>query len=428
MLATGEGSWRTKSAANKVYAVKEKVNKGKLKISYVGTKEQCADALTKFLRSGTDQVKAREHLSLVDVSDCQTGRGEQAKACGLVNSSLSAGEFGPRACRVTCPESGELCSEFSDLGTIGPFSPARGKKRLCDESKIDVMDESVAISGQIRRHFARVSCERPHRDSVCTGYKDIIMVLIRWRTGDSSEETKMEVDEVADWAAEVDDQGDEWRLQNYVDIKNRLSDNLMAAEVSSIDTTSIVTKSDPIPMKDVSPCFMNELYPHCRYVGHNDIRTALLKDEFNVTKDKKISRWAMNQIDQTMRIKETCTLADKAAQWAMEHCEATLKSDFVVSKPSEEFIDRETGEQLPVVGIRVFHGGAQAVVNTVAYYYYYGDVRCNLAQDSHLAEGVYAYIDIAKALADIDKKETFDRTKCLGLVAGYLRSEDNTEG
>ena len=59
VLASGEGSWRTKSAANKVYAVKEKVNKGKLKISYVSTKEQCVDALTKHLRSGTDQAKAR---------------------------------------------------------------------------------------------------------------------------------------------------------------------------------------------------------------------------------------------------------------------------------------------------------------------------------------------------------------------------------
>ena len=28
VLATGEGSWRTKSAANKVYAVKEKVEVG----------------------------------------------------------------------------------------------------------------------------------------------------------------------------------------------------------------------------------------------------------------------------------------------------------------------------------------------------------------------------------------------------------------
>ena len=184
-----------------------------------------------------------------------------------------------------------------------------------------------AILGQIRKHFARVSCELPHRDFVCTGSKDIIMVLILWQTAESSDESKMDLDGVADWATEVDDQCDEWRLQKYAEIKKRLDDDLMAAEVSSVDTTSIVTKSDPIPMKDVSPCFMHELYPHCRYVGHNDIRTELLKDEFNATKDKKICRWAMNQIDQTMRIKETCALADKAAQWAMEHCGATLKSD-----------------------------------------------------------------------------------------------------
>ena len=59
VLSTGEGSWRTKSATNKVYAVKEKVESGRLKISYVGTKEQCAHALTKFLRGGPDQLKRR---------------------------------------------------------------------------------------------------------------------------------------------------------------------------------------------------------------------------------------------------------------------------------------------------------------------------------------------------------------------------------
>ena len=72
---------------------------------------------------------------------------------------------------------------------------------------------------------------------------------------------------------------------------------------------------------------MQELYPHVRYAGHNDIRTELLKDVFNATKDKQICRWAMNPIDQSMRIKETCALADEDAQWAMEHCGATLKSD-----------------------------------------------------------------------------------------------------
>ena len=173
---------------------------------------------------------------------------------------------------------------------------------------------------------------------------------------------------------------------------------------------------------------MQELYPHVRYAGHSDIRSELLKDVFKASKDKQICRWAMNTIDQSMRIKETCAPADKAAQWAMEHCGATLKSDNLEYVPSQDFVDEETGKHQPVVGIRVFHGGAQAVVNTVAYYYYYGYVRCNLAQDSHLTEGVYAYIDVAKALADIDKKETFDRTKCLGLVAGYLKSKDNAKG
>ena len=80
MLSTGEGSWRTKSAANKVYAVKEKVEAGGLRISYVETKEQCADSLTKFLRGGPDQLRARQQLSLVDLA--------------------VRGELNPRACRV----------------------------------------------------------------------------------------------------------------------------------------------------------------------------------------------------------------------------------------------------------------------------------------------------------------------------------------
>ena len=44
------------------------------------------------------------------------------------------------------------------------------------------------------------------------------MVLVFWRTVDS-DDLPMEIDEVADWAADVDDQIDEWRLQNYEEIK-----------------------------------------------------------------------------------------------------------------------------------------------------------------------------------------------------------------
>ena len=135
VLATGEGSWRTKSAANKVNAVKEKVESGRLKISYVGTKEQSADALTKFLRGGPDQVKAREHLSLASLENCKTGRGAHAKACGVENSFSSTGELGPRICRVIYPGSGELLPELSGPGTFGPFSLARRKKTSMSQIK-----------------------------------------------------------------------------------------------------------------------------------------------------------------------------------------------------------------------------------------------------------------------------------------------------
>ena len=54
------------------------MEKGKLKISYVGTKDQCADSLTKFLRGGPDQNKAREHLSLISLEGYMSGRDAQA--------------------------------------------------------------------------------------------------------------------------------------------------------------------------------------------------------------------------------------------------------------------------------------------------------------------------------------------------------------
>ena len=129
-LASGEGSWRTKAAANKVAAVRERVEHGKLKISYVGTKEQCADSLTKFLRGGPDQNKAREHLSLVSLEDWISGRGAHVKACGLRNSFRATDSFGPRVFRVSCPPSGALVPEFSGPGSFGPLSSAR-RKNVC---------------------------------------------------------------------------------------------------------------------------------------------------------------------------------------------------------------------------------------------------------------------------------------------------------
>ena len=94
----------------------------------MGTEDQCADSLTKFLRGGPDQSKAREHLSLVSLESWNPGRGTQAKACGASDSFPGTGELGPRICRVICPISGELLSGLSELEPFGPLSLARRKK------------------------------------------------------------------------------------------------------------------------------------------------------------------------------------------------------------------------------------------------------------------------------------------------------------
>ena len=65
--------------------------------------------------------------------------------------------------------------------------------------------------------------------------------------------------------------------------------------------------------------------------------------------------------------------------------------------------------------------GAQQVVNDIAYYFHYAFMRCNLAQDVHLEEGVYAYVDIDSALKKLDRNNPTDRTKCIGIIEGYLK-------
>ena len=123
VLATGEGSWRTKSAANKVYMVKEKVDRGLIKVTYVNTLDQCADSLTKFLRGGQDQRKANAHLSLLDLDDWLPRRELKTKASGVQLFSGDRGVFRPRVSRVFS-EGPELRSGF----TFGPVLLAGEKK------------------------------------------------------------------------------------------------------------------------------------------------------------------------------------------------------------------------------------------------------------------------------------------------------------
>ena len=60
--------WRTKSTANKVARVKEKIDAlNSVRVVYESTKTQHADSLTKFLKSGQEQKKALQQLSLEEI-------------------------------------------------------------------------------------------------------------------------------------------------------------------------------------------------------------------------------------------------------------------------------------------------------------------------------------------------------------------------
>ena len=74
-LSTGEGSWKTKSTANKVHRVTEKVELGIDTVEYVSTIDQCADSLTKFLKGGPEQRRSVEHLAFAAVKPRQPKEG-----------------------------------------------------------------------------------------------------------------------------------------------------------------------------------------------------------------------------------------------------------------------------------------------------------------------------------------------------------------
>ena len=80
VLATGEGSWKTKAAANKVYYLRELVALGLVTVNHVPTTLQAADSLTKFLKGGPDQRTARELLGLEEIGK-EHSRGRSLQAC-----------------------------------------------------------------------------------------------------------------------------------------------------------------------------------------------------------------------------------------------------------------------------------------------------------------------------------------------------------
>jgi hypothetical protein len=65
VLSTGEGSWKTKALANRVYYVREAVRLGLVTVNFVATDRQKSDSLTKFL-PGNRMLETRRMLAMED--------------------------------------------------------------------------------------------------------------------------------------------------------------------------------------------------------------------------------------------------------------------------------------------------------------------------------------------------------------------------
>ena len=98
----------------------------------------------------------------------------------------------------------------------------------------------------------------------------------------------MEDDETTDWAPDGEDQVDDWHLPGYVEIKDRLTLNIKATEVSLVDTTSIVIRSNPIPIRDLHDNFVETMFKGYRNARYHNIREKnCLRTTFALRKTKE---------------------------------------------------------------------------------------------------------------------------------------------
>ena len=422
VLATGEGSWRTKSVANKVHSIREKVERGMLRISFVGTKDQCADSLTKFLKGGPDQNKAREHLSLINNEDSGSERDALARVNGIRTNLRAVGSFGPRLCRVSCSSSDFSVPQRSGSGTFGPFSFVRRKKRLCPGTNLSNQISSAAISARSKHTRCDFDFKFFHRGGARTDYKCSIMV--KALSTALKKETTDDENMLPDFE---DDSKDAWRLGNFIEIERYISKNVRRQGVHPVDPIAVALKTSPIPIKDLPEDYLSTITDG--WYGGKNIVTTLLKDEFEANVEGvllDVSRWAVLKVPTDNRRHRK---AEKYAKADSYHGAATIKASVADAVPSEFPIRNGLNTAKPVIGIRVFHGGPSQAMNEWVYQSYYGYMHCNLAQDGPLHDGVYCWNCIQKAMDSFnDEGESHTmHVKCLGILEGYLHYKDDAK-
>ena len=138
----------------------------------------------------------------------------------------------------------------------------------------------------------------------------------------------------------------------------------------AVDVVSIGTKNNLIPLKEVNDELISGY--EGKYCGHNSVISAQKNDTFEVKLEERLittSRWAMCEVRQELRNRETCKENDHRAQFCRKHCGATIISgvgaDTIRTIPSEE-LEVSEDEDKPVIGVRAYFGGASAVLVNLA--------------------------------------------------------------
>ena len=137
-------------------------------------------------------------------------------------------------------------------------------------------------------------------------------------------------------------------------------------------------------------------------------------------KQIRASRWFMFNIDQECREDKN----DEERQHFMIHGNAKVWVG--ENKSCTPYGELQPGTR--ILAIRKYMGGPYTAIVNLAYYFYHGAHRCNLAQDSDLGAGVYAYTDRETLLSTLDYTKVEDRQTCIGVISGFLLKSAGKSG
>ena len=132
------------------------------------------------------------------------------------------------------------------------------------------------------KHFVLNLGELLDRVALCTGATHSMVKAYLETKTEVDGDLVMNMSEAPDYGADDGDElsqeaklSDIWGLPRWETIEEGLRDTLKKDYIHPVDITSIVSKSDPIPIKNLGEYWLEHISKDGHYCGHNDIRKAL---------------------------------------------------------------------------------------------------------------------------------------------------------